>query len=150
MAPCASGATASAHREINCTWSGAAVAAASTMAATVCVLAFDALIAAFTTSQAQAGAAATSAETISRTFEGWAATVFLTETESAAQSMLGAAWSSPKVIPKRTEKTVFFMFLLSCGTLEKKMERAAGIEPACLTWKDSALPLSYARDFGES
>ena len=25
------------------------------------------------------------------------------------------------------------------------MERAAGIEPACLTWKDSALPLSYAR-----
>jgi len=26
------------------------------------------------------------------------------------------------------------------------MERAAGIEPACLTWKDSALPLSYARD----
>ncbi len=27
------------------------------------------------------------------------------------------------------------------------MERAAGIEPACLTWKDSALPLSYARDF---
>jgi len=24
-------------------------------------------------------------------------------------------------------------------------ERAAGIEPACLTWKDSALPLSYAR-----
>ena len=29
------------------------------------------------------------------------------------------------------------------------MERAPGIEPACLTWKDSALPLSYARDFGE-
>ena len=29
------------------------------------------------------------------------------------------------------------------------MERAAGIEPACLTWKDSALPLSYARDDGE-
>lgn len=27
------------------------------------------------------------------------------------------------------------------------MERAAGIEPACLTWKDSALPLSYARRF---
>lgn len=27
------------------------------------------------------------------------------------------------------------------------MERAAGIEPACLTWKDSALPLSYARAF---
>ena len=26
------------------------------------------------------------------------------------------------------------------------MERAAGIEPACLTWKDSALPLSYARN----
>ena len=26
-----------------------------------------------------------------------------------------------------------------------EMERAAGIEPACLTWKDSALPLSYAR-----
>ena len=26
------------------------------------------------------------------------------------------------------------------------MERAAGIEPACLTWKDSALPLSYARE----
>lgn len=28
---------------------------------------------------------------------------------------------------------------------KKEMERAAGIEPACLTWKDSALPLSYAR-----
>ena len=27
----------------------------------------------------------------------------------------------------------------------EQMERAAGIEPACLTWKDSALPLSYAR-----
>ncbi|MEY3896082.1 MAG: hypothetical protein RLZZ214_1602 [Verrucomicrobiota bacterium] len=26
-----------------------------------------------------------------------------------------------------------------------QVERAAGIEPACLTWKDSALPLSYAR-----
>ena len=26
------------------------------------------------------------------------------------------------------------------------MERAAGIEPACITWKDSALPLSYARN----
>ncbi len=25
------------------------------------------------------------------------------------------------------------------------MERVAGIEPACLTWKDSALPLSYTR-----
>ena len=30
------------------------------------------------------------------------------------------------------------------------MERAAGIEPACLTWKDSALPLSYARLFRDS
>jgi hypothetical protein len=27
------------------------------------------------------------------------------------------------------------------------MERAAGIEPAYLTWKDRALPLSYARAF---
>ncbi len=25
------------------------------------------------------------------------------------------------------------------------LERAEGIEPSCLTWKDSALPLSYAR-----
>lgn len=30
------------------------------------------------------------------------------------------------------------------------MERAAGIEPACLTWKDSALPLSYARADGSN
>ena len=30
------------------------------------------------------------------------------------------------------------------------MERAAGIEPACLTWKDSALPLSYARFDGDN
>jgi hypothetical protein len=30
------------------------------------------------------------------------------------------------------------------------MERAAGIEPACLTWKDSALPLSYARALGDN
>jgi hypothetical protein len=27
------------------------------------------------------------------------------------------------------------------------MERAAGIEPACLAWKARALPLSYARAF---
>lgn len=30
------------------------------------------------------------------------------------------------------------------------MERAAGIEPACLAWKARALPLSYARDFGKN
>ena len=29
--------------------------------------------------------------------------------------------------------------------LRTQLERAAGIEPACLTWKDSAVPLSYAR-----
>ena len=34
--------------------------------------------------------------------------------------------------------------LLFC-CFRKTVERAAGIEPACLTWKDSALPLSYAR-----
>ena len=31
------------------------------------------------------------------------------------------------------------------GSKISDLERAAGIEPACLTWKDSALPLSYAR-----
>lgn len=31
---------------------------------------------------------------------------------------------------------------------EMVMERAAGIEPACLAWKARALPLSYARAFG--
>ena len=29
------------------------------------------------------------------------------------------------------------------------LERAAGIEPACLAWKARALPLSYARVFWE-
>ena len=38
--------------------------------------------------------------------------------------------------------TLFFCYFW------KTVERAAGIEPACLTWKDSALPLSYARAHG--
>lgn len=31
------------------------------------------------------------------------------------------------------------------GECATTMERAAGIEPACLAWKARALPLSYAR-----
>ena len=42
--------------------------------------------------------------------------------------------------------TVNFFMTEDWVSVEKiEMERAAGIEPACLTWKDSALPLSYAR-----
>ena len=33
------------------------------------------------------------------------------------------------------------------GFKKDTMERAAGIEPACLAWKARALPLSYARAF---
>jgi hypothetical protein len=38
------------------------------------------------------------------------------------------------------------MVILRCFHL---LERAAGIEPACLAWKARALPLSYARVFWE-
>ena len=68
-APSASGATATAHCETKRICSGAAVAAAWTIAATVCVLAFEPSMAALTISHAQAGAAETSLVTISRTFD---------------------------------------------------------------------------------
>ena len=40
---------------------------------------------------------------------------------------------------------VFIVRLAGLILGKVELERAAGIEPACLTWKDSALPLSYAR-----
>ncbi len=105
----ASGATATAHWETKRICSGAAVAATSTMAATVFTSAFDASIADFTISQAQAGAVATSAETISRTFDCSPATAFLTERESATQSTAVLADNNPKEALNRAKKAVFFI-----------------------------------------
>ena len=118
--PRASGATATAHRATKSTCSGAAIAAASTIAATVSALALEPSIAALTISHAQSGAAETSVETISRTFDFSAATACFTERESWMQSTAALAGNSPNAAPSRTKEMVFFILLMIWGSWKFK------------------------------
>ena len=63
----------------------------------------------FTISQAQDGAAATSFETISNTFDCSEATAIFTDNDRAVQSTAALAENSPKAALRVTNRTVFFM-----------------------------------------
>jgi hypothetical protein len=103
----ASGATAMAHCAIRRMWSGAAVMAVSTMAATISASALEPSMAALTTSQAQPGAAATSVATTSRTFDCSAATAVFTEAASFRQSTSAETGTRPRSGAEGRENSLF-------------------------------------------
>ena len=144
-----SGATATAHWAMIRIFSGAAVAATSTIVATWDGPASLAVIAALTISQAQSWLAATWASTISRSLSGWALISSCTATPIFRQST-GSAVSgrvaTPRPATTNARFSVCFMERLRWGEwFPVCAERATGIEPVCPAWKAGALPLSYAR-----
>lgn len=112
-------------------------------------------MAALTISHAQSGLAVMLLSTIARTSEGFELIALLTEAASPEQLLSPAeikpAESIPRMAPMAANWMDFFMVERVFEKLKTgRRERAAGIEPACLTWKDSALPLSYARVVGRT
>ena len=72
----------------------------------------------------------------------------MTERESFRQSTSADAGSKASEATKILAIRVCFTRVDEvCGSEKHMLERAAGIEPACLAWKARALPLSYARAF---
>ena len=73
------------------------------------------------------------------------------DSESFRQSTAADAGSNANEARKIPEKMVCFTMVdMVSGSEKHTMERAAGIEPACLAWKARALPLSYARAFRDN
>ena len=62
---------------------------------------------------------------------------------------LGGDWEQSQHRAKNAESEGVFHGVNGLDAVSREMglERAAGIEPACLAWKARALPLSYARPF---
>jgi hypothetical protein len=116
----ASGETATAHCEMIRIFSGAAVAATSTIIATPFGVAFVVSMAAFTTSQAQSGFAETCDSTTSRTLDGWAVIAAFADKATFAQSCSAweDIWRAPKASATNANRNVVFMLGINQKALD--------------------------------
>jgi hypothetical protein len=145
----ACGAVATAHSTIVAAMAGARRIAANTISPTRAASARVALIASFTISQAACSFTVSASSTAISTREGLAEISARSAARTGPVSARFASGSAraipgPDISRRKIGRSKRIMEIFN-SDMPRRMERAAGIEPAWPAWKAGTLPLSYAR-----